>query len=59
MVAAPLAGFDVQAVFDEPDAVVSRNGRRPLACHLDVAVDQLQPRTEQADAIKLDRRREA
>ena len=54
-----LAGLDVQAVFDQPDAVVPREGRRPLAGHLDVAVHQLQPGVQCADAVKLGRRREA
>ena len=54
-----LAGLDVQAVFDQPDAVVPRDGRRPLASHLEVAVHQLQPGVQCADAIKLGRRRKA
>ena len=54
-----LAGLDVGAVFDQPDAVVPREGRRPLASHVEVAVHQLQPGVQCADAIKLGRRREA
>jgi len=54
-----LTGLDVQAVFDQPDAVVPRGSRRPLARHLDIAVHQLQSRVQCADAIKLGRGREA
>jgi hypothetical protein len=54
-----LAGLDVQAVFDQPDAVVPREVRGPLASHVEVAVHQLQPGVQCADAIKLGRRRKA
>jgi hypothetical protein len=54
-----LAGFDVQAVFDQPDPVAQRQGRRPLERHLDVAVHQLQRGVQSADAIKLGRRGKA
>jgi hypothetical protein len=54
-----LAGLDVQAVFDQPDAVVLRDGRRPLAGRVEVAVHQLQPGVQGADAVKLGRGREA
>lgn len=54
-----LAGLDVQAVFDQPDAVVACDGRRPLASHLVVAVHQFQPGAQRADAIKLGPGREA
>ena len=54
-----LAGLQVQAVFDQPDAVVARDGHRPLAGQLEVAVHQLQLRAERADALELGRRREA
>jgi hypothetical protein len=37
----------------------TRDGRRPLAGHVEVAVDQLQPGAQCADAVKLGRRREA
>ena len=54
-----LAGLDVEAVFDQPDAVVARDGHRPLAGHVEVDLHQLQPGVQCADAIKLDRRSKA
>ncbi len=48
-----LAGLDVQAVFDQPDAVAARDGRCPFARHLVVAVHQFQPGVQCADAIEL------
>ena len=54
-----LAGLEIQAVFEQPDAVVARDGRRPLAGQLVVAVHQFQCGAQGADAIELGRGREA
>lgn len=54
-----LTGLDVRTVFDQPDAFVPRDGRRALASQLVVAVHQLQPGAQRADAVELGHGREA
>src|SRR4051794_6857210 len=54
-----LARLDVQAVFEEPNSVVLRDGSSPLTSQLVVTVHQFQPGAQCADAIELGRGREA
>nr|WP_063775784.1 hypothetical protein [Streptomyces odonnellii] len=54
-----LAGFDVEAVFEQPDAVVVGDRRRPLAGQLVVAVHEFELGTQCTDAVELGRGGEA
>jgi hypothetical protein len=47
------AGLNVQAVLDQPNAALLRDARGLLAGHFEVAVHQLQLRTQCADPIEL------
>ena len=59
MVAAPSQVSMSALSSDQPDAVVPRDGRRPLPSQVEVAVHQLQPGVQCADAVKLGRRGKA
>ncbi|NYI91497.1 hypothetical protein HNR02_004820 [Amycolatopsis endophytica] len=47
---------DVQAVFDQPDALPPGEGGRALTGRFDVAVDEVQGRAQRADAVEFDGR---